>query len=382
MNMSRRTFLKSTGAAAAAATLAPQILSCVSEAPANTASAVIPAGKPVTIDECRSLTPKTMAESSPLIRQSWNYLNQQIGSIKNANLRRLAQDIYADSTPSFIRFDAARRNEIWKTLSAAGYTKQSESELFPPIPSDIRQSVPYIAAPGSGYQSHHAYPGGLVTHVAANVLITNAVVDTYINTYGYEVDRDTAVTAQLLHDLHKPWVFQWQEDAACRGEPSLAGAGEHHVWSLAELLVRNAPADLVVAQACAHTHPGASADEQQIVGWLKAAAIIGGVDPVNYGLLAPGGNTVPLPRKQEGFICHLGDHDYVLSVPAVQWTLPVLQRIAAADFRFSDADLKGKPFNSLRNYIYANYSAMRLEQDYATGGEEAVRRAVRSLIIA
>jgi hypothetical protein len=337
-------------------------------------------GKRISFEECLALSPQMMAASSPMIQSGWSYLKKQIASINNGDLRRLAEAVYADSTPSFARFDAAGRHEIWEALSAGGYTKQSEDALFPPIPANIKQEAPYIAGSGSSYQSHHAYPGGLVTHVASNVMITAAIVDTYINTYGYEVDRDTAVTAQLLHDLHKPYVFQWQADASSRPEQSLAGAGEHHVLSLAESLLRKAPADLVIAQACTHTYPGDAANERQIVGWLKAAAIISGVDPVQYGLLAQDGNTLPLPRKQEGSICHLGDHDYVLTYFTVQWTLPVLEKIAAADYRISQDDLRGRPFNALRNYVYSQYSAMRLEQDYATGGEEAVRKVVHALI--
>ncbi|MDR0361922.1 MAG: hypothetical protein LBJ46_04460 [Planctomycetota bacterium] len=196
----------------------------------------------------------------------------------------------------------------------------------------------------------------------------------------YDVDRDVAMAAQLLHDLHKPYVFQWQPDASSRPEQSLAGTGEHHVLSLAELLVRKAPAELVVAQACAHTHPGTEADEAQVVNWLKAAAIIAGIDPVRHGLLDASGKTLPLPRRQEGFICHLGDHDFVLSAPAVQWTLPVMRDIAKADYKITDADLQGKPFNSLRNAVYSQLSAMRIEQAYAMGGGEQVRLPMHSVV--
>jgi hypothetical protein len=174
-------------------------------------------------------------------------------------------------------------------------------------------------------------------------------------------------------------VFQWQANASSRQEQPLAGTGEHHVLSAAELIARKAPAELVVAQACAHTHPGWVEEETQVVNWLKAAAIIGGVDPVAYGLLDKSGKTLPLPRRQEGFICHLGDHDFVLSMPAVQWTLPVMKEIAASDYKISEKDLAGKPFNSLRNMVYASLSAMRLEQIYTTGREN-LRRAMHGVV--
>lgn len=365
MNKSKREFIKLSAVAAASMALAGY-----NSKSAAAASAITGRTAAVSLEECQSLNPKDMAERSPMVRDSWNYLEGQIAEIKDRKIRDLTAGIYADSTPRLGRYDAKQRKAVWDELKAAGYTERSQQDFLPPVPSGMKNLYPGIAAPGSGYGSHHAYPGGLVTHVATNVRITSNIVDTYNTVYGYNVDKDIAMAAQLLHDLHKPYVFQWGADAASRTEQTLAGTGEHHVLSLAELIVRKAPADLVVAQACAHTHPGTSSDEAQVVKWLKAASIIAGVNAVNYGLLDKSGQTLPLPRKQEGFICHLGDHDFVLSVPAVQWTLPVLKEMAASDYRLSGRDLEGKPFNSLRNMVYSQLSAMRLEQALTQGKNE------------
>ena len=54
----------------------------------------------------------------------------------------------------------------------------------------------------------------------------------------WKLDRDVVLASQLLHDLHKPWVFQWQADGTCRKEEPLAATGEHHVLSIAESLRR------------------------------------------------------------------------------------------------------------------------------------------------
>ena len=59
-----------------------------------------------------------------------------------------------------------------------------------------------------------------------------------------------------------------------------AATGEHHVLSIAESLRRWLFLELCVAQACAHDYPGAAASEQLVVGWLKAAAVINGKDPL------------------------------------------------------------------------------------------------------
>ncbi|MDR1535666.1 MAG: Tat pathway signal sequence [Planctomycetota bacterium] len=356
----------------------PAGTAAAAESPSRAAAFAAPGA--ISLEECQSLGHREMAARSPMVRASWLYLREELGKIGDRRLRELATGIYDDHTPRLANLDAEERAGVWEALERAGYTKQSRDDFLPPAPPDLREEYPSLSAPGSGYASHHAYPGGLITHVAANVWITSAIVHAYLAVYGYGVDRDLAVTAQLLHDLHKPYVFQWRADASSRTEQPLAGTGEHHVLSLAELLVRRAPAELVVAQACAHTHPGGDADEAQVVNWLKAAAIIAGVDPGRYGLLGESGTTVPLPRRQEGFICHLGDHDFVLSVPVVRWTLPVLRKIARADYGISEADLSGKPFNSLRNLVYSQLSAMRLEHEYATGGEERLRALVHTVV--
>jgi len=366
MQNSRRNFLKAAALVPAIYALKPGELLAAADCAGKGA---IP--KAISFDECQSMDPVKCAESSPMVQDAWKYLHAEHDGIKNPALRGLIKDTYADPAPALAsRLDEKSRQAVWEELSAKGYTKDGQADF---LPSTGSGKFSFLAAPGSGYQSHHAYPGGLCTHTATNVRITANIADTYREVFGYCVNRDIAVAAQFLHDLHKPWVFQWQADFSSRTEKPLAATGQHHPLSVAELLVRKAPAELAVAQACAHTHPGTPEDEAQVVNWLTAAAIIAGVDPVAYGLLEKGGKTLPLPRRQEGFLCHLGDHDFVLSVPAVQWTLPVMTEIAMADYRLSEADAKGKPFNALRNAVYSRVSAMRLHDAYAKEGKAGVR---------
>lgn len=368
MNTTRRTFMKLAGATTAAVML-------------HNLGTARAAANPLSLEQCLALTPAQMAEQSPMITAAWDALQEAATDLRSAELKTLVATIYKNPQPLLAeRLDAATRKAVWQELRANGYTEQDENTFLPPVPTGMRFNT--LAAPGSGYTSHHAYPGGLLTHLAANVAITRNIVKTYIDVYGYSVDADVAVTAQLLHDLHKPWVFQWQADGSSRKEQQLAGTGEHHVLSLAELLVRKAPAELVTAQACAHTHPGTPSDEKQVVNWLKAAAILAGVEPAAYGLLEKGGATLPLPRRQEGFLCHLGDHDFVLSVPAVQWTLPVMKQVAMTSYGLSEVDCNGKPFNALRNMVYARFSAMRLADELARNGENGVRQAMLAIVTA
>ena len=370
MENSRRDFLKCVGAAYTLM-LAGQFV-----------SNAYAAEKAISLEQCMSMSPIDMAKQSPMVENGWVYLNEQIVSLEDEGIVALVSQIYSNARPMLDdRLEPAARRTVWKELQAQGYTAQAYEDFLPAVWPGVEDKNPFVSAPGSGYGSHHAYPGGLVTHTATNAMITDSIVKTYKDVYGYNVNRDIALAAQLLHDLHKPWVFQWLADGSSRTEQPLAGAGQHHVLTGAELIVRKAPAELVIATLCAHTHPGTREDEAQIVGWIKAAAIIAGVDPVKYGLLDKSGETLPQPRRQEGFLCHLGDHDFVLSVPAVQWTLPVMSEIARQDYKLSDADLKGKPFNSLRNRVYSQASAMRVHNVYAHEGREGVRKLMLALVV-
>ena len=126
------------------------------------------------------------------------------------------------------------------------------------------------------------------------------------------------------------------------------------------------PAEVIVAQACAHNHPGTPKDEADVVSWIQASSIIAGVDPIALGLLAPDGNSLPLPHKQEGYITHLGDHDFVLSVPAAQNSIHLLKKLAQSDYGMTSTDLESIRFNKFRNYIGAQLSFMQLDHTAAS----------------
>lgn len=374
---SRRAFLKAMGLFSTSVIIAGNINSAeaLTEGRTNV--------KTISLAECLAMKPVEMAVSSDLVQRSWRDLQRQIDTIKNSDLRRLIKTIYDDPDPLVVRrLDKDSRRQLWQTLSSKGYTGQSENDFLPPLPEQNASAIPFYAAPGSGYQSHHAYPGGLVTHVATNVQITDAIIDNYHRVYGYDVDRDIALGAQLLHDLHKPYVFQWNADGSSRTEQTLAGTGEHHILSAAELIFRGVSPELVIAMAAAHTSPSTEEDEHTIASWLDAAAAIAGVDPVEYGLVVGKGSRLSLPQPvgQEGFICHLGDHDYVLSVPAVKNTLPLIQEIASEDYGLTASDLKRLPFNSLRNRLYSTYSAMRVHEEIVKSGKEGVRNLMHTIV--
>ena len=73
------------------------------------------------------------------------------------------------------------------------------------------------------------------------------VIHTYEDVFCYDVHTDMALAGQLLHDIMKTFVFQWQPGGASLKEYTIAGQGAHHVLSIAESMYRSLPAEEVVA---------------------------------------------------------------------------------------------------------------------------------------
>ncbi|QJB56288.1 twin-arginine translocation signal domain-containing protein [Pseudodesulfovibrio sp. zrk46] len=334
------------------------------------------------LSKCMEMTPVEMAEASGAVTASWRNVRHAAAEIRNPAIRHRVEAILENPVPTLTKgMGRSDKKAIYKELSSKGLIKGvKEADFLPPVSSYSEAPQPFYSAPGSGYQSHHSYPGGLATHTDLNVRVSMALYDGYRDVYSYMLDRDVVIAAQVLHDLHKPWVFQWDKNGESRGEQKLAGTGEHHPLGVAESIVRGLPAEVCVAQACAHNHPRTPEDEAQVVGWIQAASIIAGVDPVKYGLLEKGGKTLPLPRRQEGFVTHLGDHDWVLTVPAAKWIIPVMGKVAVRDYGISEGDLTKKPFNQFRNYVFSQAPIMSLYEIYAAQGEAELVRTVHSIV--
>lgn len=328
-----------------------------------------------------------MAKGSELVQNAYRYLLSKIDTLRDPSLKSKVRGLYEDTTPTFLKNWEGRGGAAaaYKALQAQNLidpSKTPEDALFPKLADHAGKGPqPFWSAPGSGFSSHHPYPGGLATHCAANVEITLGLLRTYHEVMGYDPDYDTALAGQLLHDLAKPYVFQWNADGSSFKEYTIAGTGAHHVFSVAESIARGLPAREIVAQACAHDHPGTPDDEKQVVGWIKAAAVFANVNPAAIGLLSGDGEQLPAPLAQEGFIVHLGDHDWVLSSPAAASCVDALKEVAQKDLGFDQKMLEGKKFNALRNYVGSQYSFMRLNHDITMGDpHEMALKAVRSVI--
>lgn len=325
----------------------------------------------------------TLAANSELVQLSYQKIKDAVKTIQDPSLARMTMDIVNNPVPTFMnnyQLPGSKRT-VYNKLVAAGLLDSSKTSLenfMPPYNGSLPQ--PFYSAPGSGYASHHAYPGVLATHTAANLQISEGIYNTYTGLFNSDISHDIVIAAQALHDLAKPLVFQWNKDQSSLTEYQIAGTGAHHIFSIAEVIYRGFPVEEIVAQSCAHTIPSGK-DEQVVVGYLKAAAIIAGKDAEKLGLVTSKG-TIPTPHKQEGYITSLGDHDFVLSGPACQKSVAILKEIAAKDYGMSKADLEGEHFNRFRNYIGAQYSMMYIDSLASTkNGMERIRQAVKNVIV-
>lgn len=325
----------------------------------------------------------TLAANSELVQLSYQKIKDAVKTIQDPSLARMTMDIVNNPVPTFMnnyQLPGSKRT-VYNKLVAAGLLDSSKTSLenfMPPYNGSLPQ--PFYSAPGSGYASHHAYPGGLATHTAANLQISEGIYNTYTGLFNSDISHDIVIAAQALHDLAKPLVFQWKKDQSSLTEYQIAGTGAHHIFSIAEVIYRGFPVEEIVAQSCAHTIPSGK-DEQVVAGYLKAAAIIAGKDAVKLGLVNSD-NTIPTPHKQEGYIVSLGDHDFVLSSPACQKSVAILKQIAAKDYGMTKAELEGEHFNRFRNYIGAQYSMMYIDSLASTkNGMERIRQAVKNVIV-
>lgn len=232
---------------------------------------------PIKLSDLPSATKAPL--NSQLVNNSYNYIISSIEKINDTTLRQQTLNLIKNTYPKFMQLYTSPTDvtNIYNQLANNNLIDPaliSPEQLFPPLKSNNKNPQDFISAPGSGYTSHHSYPGGLSTHTAANLSISEGIINTYKSIFGYAVNTDIIFSAQSLHDLAKPWVFQWNEDGTCLNEYTICGTGAHHILGLAETIYCDFPAEEIIAQACAHNHVGSLQDEKIVVNWIKTASII------------------------------------------------------------------------------------------------------------
>jgi hypothetical protein len=382
-----------------------------------------------------------VAGASPLISSARKLLSARIAKINDRALAANVRDL-VENPAVCVRHranqTAASKQAAVAALSAAGLYALADAAgfpggvfagVFPPVvgagSACPTLPQPFHAAPGGGFGGHHSYPGGLVLHETVNELIYAGLAASYRRVYGHAgssglpvvapedrdaddkvdvaIDEDIVVAAPLLHDWAKTLVFQWNADGTELTELNFGGngatdnygaagdsrTGAHHIIGIAESMARGLPPKLVITQASVHASPIGA--EYRVVNWLRAAAIIAGVDPVakgylrpdkagrlrlpalnprpNFDLNAPGPAEVNAPVEYQ--LHNLSDGDFTQSMPAMVVAQKLLAKLAP-EFGYAPADA-ARYNTKYRNRALAYLSAERLYMLYTSGGLDAVR---------
>lgn len=387
------------------------------------------------------------AGASALVRSARRFISERIDLIGDHALAATVHDLVENPgvcVQHRAHETAASKQAIIDALATAGLFAPADASAFPGgalsgvLPPVLDAGTrcphlpqPFFSAPGSVFGGHHSYPGGLVVHESFNDLSDASFAANYRRIYGhhgfeglpeisptyleprnadFDIDQSIIIAAPLLHDWGKPIVFQWNADGTEFAEFNFGGTGAtdnygaagdartgaHHIIGVAESMARGLPPKFVITQASAHSNP-TSGNEYKVVNWLRAAAILAGIDPVSKGYLRlDGAGHLRLPAVQR-----LGDLDLNAAVPS-QVNAPVeyqLHNLSDADFSqtgpavavaqlllanlapqygYDPAD--AARYNTrYRNPALSNLSAERLYILYTGGGLNAVREQLDKL---
>lgn len=113
-----------------------------------------------------------------------------------------------------------------------------------------------LADSPAGEKIHHDYRGGLLEHMVASIEIALALSDLVEKHYGGRVDRDTIISALILHDLYKVYCYERRGEGFRRSDLGLLL--DHHTLIVSELIRRGFPIGIVHATLAAHGKYGPS----------------------------------------------------------------------------------------------------------------------------
>jgi hypothetical protein len=391
-----------------------------------------------------------LANRSPLVKSALARIEGQISTITDPALRAATLDALFNPDTCVThraRLMEADRQAILAELQQQGLLSKTDADAFPggamagvfPPLRDDGTDCPHLpqtfaSAPGSVFNGHHSYPGGLAVHESFNLSSAISFSENYRLNVGISgedglprvaplppfgprdaversdltINHDWIVAAPLWHDWAKPIVFQWNADGSEFAEFNFGGngttdvfgasgdsrTGAHHILGVAESMARYLPASFVVVQASAHSSP-TSGHEYMVVNWIRAAALIARVDPVARGYLvkdSAGHLRLPPTRKTDNIdflaanqgnllaetsIHNLSDADYVFAGPAVTASLTILAKLAP-DYGFDPADA-AKYNTAFRNPVLSFLSAERVLIRYNADGLTGVRRDLDAL---
>ncbi len=389
-----------------------------------------------------------IASRSPLVASAMDFLQGQAKKIRDNKLRKETQDALFNQQTCIkhrAKLTEADKDQIVATLIAEGLVNPADGQgivggvkagVFPPVLHD-GSSCPtlpqtFFSSPGSVFDGHHSYPGGLPVHESNNETADVNLASEYRSVYGSTnggwavvdpllpggrgenphpavfIDEDIIVGAPLWHDWAKPMVFQWNADGSefvelnfggngstdAWGAPGDSRTGGHHIIGVAEAMKRGLDPAFVITQASAHSAP-TSGNEYKVVNWLRAAAIIAGIDPVQKGYLttdSQGRLRLPVLRSlgsidmlaagqmnllAEYTLHNLSDADFTYSGPAISQAEVILAQLAPK-FGYNPND-KTRYNTKYRNVVLSFMSGERILMIYSDKGVNGVAAEVKKL---
>jgi hypothetical protein len=351
-----------------------------------------------TLEEVVTLTPEAIARSSRLVTSAYNELLAVAGSLEDVGYRRLMTECVASPKITFLEqypSDADRRRIFDEMVRLGFFNKQDHPDEVWPRGHLTPQT--YLTAPSSHNDFYNAHPGGLAVTVAYNIRLAEAYTANYRQFLGLPLNRDLPSAALCVHEYPKVWLYQWLEDGSWLEEPRTVYDDTWHahcIYVTAELLYRGYDSRIVAAMATAHQLSAldASMDGKhvrcswigldRVAHFIQAAAVLAQVDPVEYGLLERrNGKVVLAPQPGEQWVTHLADMNWPYTMGAAHlYTWPLLKQVARDDLRIDGDDLAGRPFNQLKNYVWAQLGQIALYEILVREGFDAARATVLRLV--
>ncbi len=354
--------------------------------------------EPATFDQMMAMTPMEMARRSHLVMSHYQELLNQANSLKNPVYRQLMIEVLTEPRMTFMEmYDTTEKREAAKAkLVQHGYAPKTvpAEELFPHNPMNPQ---PYLSTPSSHFDFYNAHPGGLCVTVALNCRIAEYYTHIYQDHFGVPIDREIPVACLCIHEYPKTWLYFWREDWTWPDDPLTIGDASwdaHDLYVTAELMHRKIDPLMVTAVAAAHDMGQLEAwmegpravcrwsGYDEVVKFLHAGALLAGVDPVAYGVLERVNGQLRLPpQPAEIWISYLADMNWPYTMGAAhRLTEPVIQEIAAADYGLSERDLRGRPYNQLRSYVWSQIGQIPMYETLVREGREAVRAQIHAVL--
>lgn len=245
-----------------------------------------------------------------------------------------------------------------------------------------RATQSWLASPGGGWKSHHAYPGGLSIHNLEWVEVASAWADTYEKVYGIKIDRDLVIAALILHDWGKVW-FLFDDTSGKIREPEwypkawgIKGKwkwmGGHGAILYAELIHRGLPKELLFATAAAHFDPywALEKDDEGLNPALREAAQIA---------KKPAPLVKPEERMAEWWIVQFTDDAWSFStMVAAKFAFEIIGGVA------KDLGLEAdtRDANKVAWFVLSRVGEFKIYDVYQKAGfsQEAAKQFVRSVV--